>query len=156
MAMLSPEISVTGMRTMDSVVADAQAGTRFSLILLGVFGGIAWVLSGIGLFGIVSAAVHERTSELGIRIALGAMPTTLFTSVVQQGLVLCALGLAVGVPASIGLTRFMSSLLVGIQPSDPAALVSAGVAFLLIAAIASSLPAYRAVNIDPATTLRGE
>jgi putative ABC transport system permease protein len=128
----------------------------FHLILLGVFGGIAWVLSGIGLFGIVSAAVLERTSELGIRIALGAIPTALFASVVQQGLVLCGLGLAVGVSASIMLTRFMSSLLVGIEPTDPAALVSAGLAFLLIAAIASSLPAYKAVNIDPANTLRGE
>jgi predicted permease len=154
MQMLSPEIAVTSMRTMDNVVADAQAGTRFPLILLGVFGGISWVLSGTGLFGIVSAAVHERTSELGIRIALGAMPTALFTSVVQQGLVLCALGLAIGVAASIGLTQFMSSILVGIEPTDPATLVSAGVAFILISAIASSVPAYKAVNIDPVMTLR--
>ncbi|MBV8904745.1 MAG: ABC transporter permease, partial [Acidobacteriia bacterium] len=156
MQMLSPEISVTGMRTMDSIVAEAQAGTRFPLFLLGLFGGIAWVLSGIGLFGIVSAAVHERTSEIGLRIALGAMPAALFASVLRRGLVLCALGLAVGISASIGLTRFMSSLLVGIKPTDPAALVAAGVAFLLISAIASSVPAYRAVNIDPATTLREE
>ncbi len=155
MATLSPEIAVTGMRTMDSAVADAQAGTRFSLFLLGVFGGIAWMLSGIGLFGIISAAVQERTSELGLRSALGATPTTLFASVVQQALVLCALGLAVGVPLSVGLTRFLSSLLVGIEPTDPAALVWAGFAFVLISAIASSIPAYKAVNIDPATTLRG-
>lgn len=154
MAMLSPEIAVTGMRTMDSVVADAQTETRFPLFLLGIFGAIAWMLSGIGLFGIISAAVHERTSEIGIRIALGATPTGLFTSVVQQGLVLCGLGLALGVPASIGLARFMSSLLVGIEPTDPVSLVFASVAFLLISAMASSLPAYKTINIDPATTLR--
>jgi len=154
MAMLSRDIGVTDMRTMDSVVDDARAGARFPLFLLGVFGGIAWTLSGIGLFGIVSTAVYERTPELGIRSALGATPAGLFTSVVRQGLVLCVLGLAVGIPASIGLSRFLSSLLVGIGPSDPASLVSAGIAFLLVSAVAASLPAYRALKIDPAKTLR--
>ena len=96
-----------------------QDGTRFDLLLIGLFATIAALLAAIGLYGVVASAVRQRTAEIGLRIALGAKPSGVVKLVIVQGLTLCAVGIGIGLVASAGLTRVMTSMLVGIQPTDP-------------------------------------
>ncbi|HXN48652.1 MAG TPA: ABC transporter permease [Bryobacteraceae bacterium] len=141
---------------MDSVVVDAQAGTRFSLLLIGVFSAIAALLAAIGLYGVLSTVVRQRTAEIGVRMALGATPSRIFGLVAGQALRLSALGIVVGLLAALQLTRGMTSMLVGVRPTDPATYVSIALVFLFIAAAASWFPARRAAALDPTEALRDE
>src|SRR6202035_5860768 len=94
-------------------------GTRFSLLLIGIFAAIAALLASIGLYGVLATFVRQRTAEIGVRMAFGAAPSSIFRLVVGQGLRLSALGIVLGLAAAIALTRVMSSMLVGVQPTDP-------------------------------------
>jgi putative ABC transport system permease protein len=147
---------LTEMQLMDTLVERAQAGTRFSLLLIGVFAVIAVLLAGVGLYGVLSTVVRQRTAEIGVRMALGAAPASIFKLVVGQGLRLSAAGIALGVAAAFELTRVMTSMLVGVQPADPPTFAAMAVLFLLIATVASWLPARRAAALDPTTALREE
>jgi len=147
---------LTEVQTMDALVERAQAGTRFSLLLIGVFAVIAALLAGVGLYGVLSTVVRQRTAEIGVRMALGAPPTSIFKLVVGQGLRLSALGVAAGVAAALGLTRAMTSMLIGVHPTDPATFSAMAVLFFAIAAVASWLPARRAAGLDPTVALRDE
>ncbi len=155
-AKLNPNLLITEMQPMDTLVERAQAGTRFSLLLIGVFAVIAALLAGVGLYGVLSSVVRQRTAEIGVRMALGATPGTIFKLVVGHGLRLSAAGVAVGLVAAIGLTRVMTSMLVGVKATDPATFVAMAALFLLIAAIASGAPARRAAGLDPTIALREE
>jgi putative ABC transport system permease protein len=155
-ARIDPHLAVAEMQPMEAFVERAQAQTRFALVLIGVFAGIAALLAAVGLYGVLSAAVRQRTAEIGVRMALGAAPSTIFQLMVGQGLRLSAAGIAVGLFAAFGLTRVMISLLVGVAPTDPATFVAMAALFFLIAAIASWLPARRAAALDPTTALREE
>ena len=146
----------TQMEPMDSVVVDAQAGTRFSLLLIGVFAVIAALLAAVGLYGVLSTVVRQRTAEIGVRMALGAAPSRIFRLVAGQALRLSALGIAIGLLAALELTRAMTTMLVDVRPTDPATYVSIGLMFLLIAAAASWIPARRAAALDPTEALREE
>jgi len=137
-------------------VKRAQAGTRFSLLLIGVFAVIAALLAGVGLYGVLSNAVRQRTAEIGVRMALGATPGSVFKLVVGHGLRLSAIGLAAGMVAAFGLTRAMTSMLVGVNATDPATIMAMAGLFLIIAAVASGLPARRAARVDPLVALRYE
>ena len=141
---------------MEALVKRAQAGTRFSLLLIGVFAVIAALLAGVGLYGVLSNAVRQRTAEIGVRMALGATPGSVFKLVVGHGLRLSAIGLAAGMVAAFGLTRAMTSMLVGVKATDPATFTAMAALFLIIAAIASGLPARRAARVDPLVALRHE
>jgi putative ABC transport system permease protein len=141
---------------MDALVWRAQASTRFSMMLIGVFGAIAALLVAVGLYGVLSTAVRQRTSELGVRIALGASAARIVRDVVGQGLCLTAIGIAVGVPAAVAFTRVMTTMLVGVTPTDPPTFASGGVLFFVIAGISSWLPARRAAHVDPVIALRSE
>jgi putative ABC transport system permease protein len=155
-AKVGPHLMLTEMQLMDTLVERAQAGTRFSLLLIGVFAVIAVLLAGVGLYGVLSTVVRQRTAEIGVRMALGAAPASIFKLVVGQGLRLSAAGIALGVAAAFELTRVMTSMLVGVQPADPPTFAAMAVLFLLIATVASWLPARRAAALDPTTALREE
>jgi putative ABC transport system permease protein len=155
-AKFRPNLLVTEMRPMEALVKRAQAGTRFSLLLIGVFAVIAALLAGVGLYGVLSNAVRQRTAEIGVRMALGATPGSVFKLVVGHGLRLSAIGLAAGMVAAFGLTRAMTSMLVGVNATDPATFMAMAGLFLIIAAVASGLPARRAARVDPLVALRYE
>ena len=141
---------------MDTLVERAEAGTRFQLLLIAVFAGIAVILAGVGLFGVLATLVRQRTAEIGVRIALGAAPAGIFQLIVGHGLRLSAAGILAGLTAAAALTRVMSSMLIGVKPTDPATYAVMAAVFFLVAAIASWLPARRAAALDPTVALRGE
>jgi predicted permease len=145
---------VAGMEPAEVLVDHAQAGTRFSLLLIGVFAVIAALLAGVGLYGVLSTVVRQRTAEIGVRMALGAQPARIFKLVVGQGLRLTAVGIGAGLLAAFLLTRLMTTMLVGVKATDPTTFGSMVVLFFLIAGLASWLPARRAANLDPNTALR--
>jgi predicted permease len=150
------DLPVYRVATMERMVADSLAQRRFSMFLLGVFAFIALVLAVVGLYGVMSYGVAQRTHEIGLRMALGAQAGDILKMVVGQGLVLVAVGLAAGLLGALALTRAMSSLLYGVSSTDP--LTYAGIALLLatVALIASYIPARRATKVDPMVALRYE
>lgn len=143
-------------RTMDELVAAARAPARFTLLLLLVFAGVAAVLAVVGIYGVISHAVTERTHEIGVRMALGADASDVLKLVVGQGLILTLIGIAIGLIASLVVTRVMTGLLYGVTATDAVTFVS--VPFLLtgVALAASFVPARRAMSVDPMTALRHE
>lgn len=150
------ETFINQLQTMDSLVTGAQAQTRFSLLLIGVFSTIAALLAGVGLYGVLATLVRQRTAEIGVRMALGAAPSRIFRLMVGKGLYLSVIGIAIGLLAAFALTRVLASMLVEVKPTDPLTFVSVAALFLLIAVIASWLPALRAASLDPTTALRND
>ena len=153
---LDPRLVITDMKPAQVLVDEAQAGTRFSLVLIGAFALIAGLLTAVGLYGVLSTAVRQRTAEIGVRMTLGAEPTKIFQLVVGQGFRLTAVGIAAGLLAAFALTRLMTAMLVGVKATDPVTFVSMALLFLLIGLIASWLPARRAAALDPVLALREE
>ncbi len=153
---LDPHLLIAELQPMDVLVEKAQAGTRFSLLLIGTFAMIAALLAAVGLYGVLATVVRQRTAEIGVRVALGAAPLRIFGLVVGGGMQLSGAGIAIGVLAALGLTRWMSSMLVGVKPADPLTFAAMTVVFLVIAALASWLPARRAAALQPTAALREE
>jgi len=151
---VDPHLLVTEMETAESVVNRAQAGTRFSLLLISVFAVVAVALAGIGLYGVLSTVVRQRTSEIGVRMALGAVRGDIVRLIVLQGLRLSGIGIVVGLIAAVALGRVITAMLVGVRPTDPSTFAAVTVVFLAIAALASWLPARRASALDPTKALR--
>src|SRR5207244_2381673 len=153
---IDKDLPVYGMQTMSQHLARASSRTRFSAVLLGVFAALALGLAGVGVYGVVAYSVAARTREIGIRMALGASRSDVLKLIVGDGLLLCVAGLAVGVPLGLVSTRVLSSFLYSTKPSDPMAF--AGVSLLLtgVAALASYVPARRALRVDPLVALRYE
>jgi putative ABC transport system permease protein len=153
---LGKETFINQMQPMDSLVTKAQAQTRFSLLLIGVFSTIAALLAGVGLYGVLATSVRQRTAEIGVRMALGAAPSRIFRLMVGKGLFLSVIGIAIGLFVSFLVTRLLASMLVEVKPTDPVTFASVAVLFLVIAFLASWLPAVRAAGLDPTTALRNE
>ncbi len=149
-----PQLLVGDVQSMDTVVVKAQSATRFSLLLLGVLASIAALLAAVGLYGVLSTLVRQRTSEIGVRMALGAAPKNIFKLIVNHGLRLTLAGIVAGFAAAFVLTRVMTSMLVEVKPTDPITFVSVAALFFAIAAIACWLPARRAAGLDPTVALR--
>jgi len=151
-----PKIPVRRVQTLEEVVSAAVAPARWSTTLLGVFACVALVIAGLGVFGVLSFIVTQRTRELGIRIALGASSTSVQRLVVGRGMLLVSVGLVVGLIGAFALTRFMSTLLYGVTPTDPVTFAGVAGVLLAAAAVASYLPARRATRVDPIIALRAE
>lgn len=155
-AKLGKQLVVNELQPMDVWVAQSESGTRFSLLLIGVFAVIAALLAGVGLYGVLATVVRQRTAEIGVRMALGAAPGNIFQLVVGQGMRLSMVGIAIGLAAAFWLTRVMTSMLVGVKPTDPATFIGIAALFVVIAAFSSWLPAQRAAGLDPTRALREE
>jgi putative ABC transport system permease protein len=151
---LDPQLLVTKFETAESVVHESQAGTRFSLLLISVFAAIAALLAGVGLYGVMSTSVRQRTSEIGVRMAMGAERSDILRLIVLQGLRLSAVGVGIGLIGSLLLGRVISALLVGVKPTDVGTFTAMTVGFLAMSALASWLPARRASILDPVRALR--
>jgi ABC-type antimicrobial peptide transport system permease subunit len=137
-------------------VAEALAQDRFQAILFGVFGGVAVLLAGVGIYGVMAYAVSLRTREFGLRVALGAHAVQLQGMVVRRGLRLAAIGIVLGISAGVALTGRLRELLFEIQPTDPATFIAVPLALLVIAVAACYLPARRATRVNPIVALRHE
>jgi len=124
--------------------------------LLGGFAGTAALLAAIGLYSVIAVGVTRRTRELGIRIALGAQPQNVLRLAMQRGLVLLGTGLVVGLPVTMALDRLMAGLLYGITPTDPVTLIAATLLLAVVGMVSTSLPAWRATQIDPVVALQAE
>jgi putative ABC transport system permease protein len=153
---VAPEIPVSEIRTMDQVVDDSAASRRSTMALLAAFAGLAMALALVGIYGVMSWSVANRTREIGIRLALGASSRQVVAEVLRHGIFLSSLGLAVGLFSALALRRVVASLLYAVSPSDP--LVYGGVAALMffVALAACYLPARRASRVDPLIALRWE
>jgi predicted permease len=147
---------LTNIQTMDSVVSHAQTGTRFSMLLIAAFAAIAALLAGVGLYGVLSTVVRQRTAEIGVRMALGAAPTGIFSLMIAYGLRLSAVGIGAGLLAALMLTQVMTSMLVGTKATDPVTFAAMAALFFGISVLATWIPARRAAGLDPATALRQE
>jgi putative ABC transport system permease protein len=150
---IDPRIPVSGVRTMDDVVAASIAQPRFAMALLGLFGVLALLLSAVGIFGIVAQLVAARSHEFGIRAALGASPRNLVLLSMRGGLVQTLVGLVTGIAAALVLTRAMQGLLEGVTPTDPLTFVTVVMVTGAVALVATLGPARRASRVDPMTTL---
>lgn len=155
-AKVDRQVVVSKMQPMEALVDQDQAGTRLSLLLIGIFALIAVLLASVGLYGVLATVVRQRTAEIGVRMAVGATPASIFKLVVSQGLYLSAVGVAIGLLAALGLTRVMTSMLVGVKATDPSTFAAMTVLFLLVSAVASWAPAARAAGLDVNTALRDE
>ncbi len=150
----SGEHVMYGTDTMDSIISSSLAARRFSMILLGVFAALAVGLSSIGLYGVVSYVVGQRTREIGVRIALGAQRKDIFGPVLGQGLRMALVGVVIGLAAAFGLTRLLSDMLFGISATDPLTFLVVSIILVMVAVAASYLPARRATLVDPIVALR--
>jgi putative ABC transport system permease protein len=153
---LDRDVPMSRIRTLDALVAESMGQRRLSMVLLGVFAGLALLLASLGIYGVMSYSVAQRSRDLGVRMALGAARGSVLALVMRQGIVLAAAGIGVGLVGAFALTRLISSQLYSVRPTDPATF--AGVALLLggIAVLATFIPALRATRVDPVVALREE
>src|SRR5260221_10175015 len=153
---LDPTAPVSDFRSMEQVMDNSTGQRRFSTILLSVFAGVALALAVIGIYGIMSWSVAQRTQEIGIRMAVGADARGIFQLILGRGLRLAIAGLAIGLAATLALTRVLTTMLFEISPHDPWILASASLLMLAVTMAACYLPARRATRVDPIATLRTE
>ncbi|RPJ75637.1 MAG: FtsX-like permease family protein, partial [Acidobacteria bacterium] len=149
-------LPVTDVRPMDQVVSLSTSRQKFNMWLMTVFGSAALLLAAIGIYGLMAYSVEQRTQELGIRLALGAPVGRVRRMVVLQGMALALVGLVIGVAASFGLGRLMTTFLYGVTAKDPLVFTAVPVLLAVVALIAVWLPARRASRIDPIIALRAE
>jgi ABC-type antimicrobial peptide transport system permease subunit len=153
---VDPDQPISDVRTMEEILGREVAPRRLQMTLLAGFAGLALLLASLGIYGVISYAVSQRTPEIGIRMALGARPRDVLGMVVGGGLRLAALGVGIGLAAALALTRVMASLLYGVSATDPLTFVSIPLLLLAVALAASYLPARRALRVDPVAALRSE
>jgi putative ABC transport system permease protein len=149
-------LPVSNVSTLDAVVAKSISQQRFYTLLLTIFAAIALVLAAVGIFGVLSYAVSQRTREIGIRMALGAQGRSVVGLVVRQAMLLVAAGVGAGLVLGLSLSRIMTKMLFGITPTDPATFVVVAALLAAVALLASYLPAWRATRVDPIVALRSE
>jgi predicted permease len=155
-AEIDPSKPAGNLQTVEQNLRDQVSGQRVYMLLLTVFGAIAAVLAAVGIYGVMAYAVTQRTREIGIRMALGATSSRVMTLVVKQALILVFIGLILGIGGAIGLTRFLANELYGVTATDPATFIEVSLGLVVVAVLASLIPARRAVSVDPTVALRHE
>jgi putative ABC transport system permease protein len=150
------QLPITKVQTMTNVAAASFDARRFNMLLLTLFAGLALVLAAVGVYGVMSYAVTQRTHEIGIRMALGAQVGNVMKLVMKGGLLIATVGVAIGLAAAFALTRLMSSLLFAVEPTDKTTFAGVSSCLLLIALAACYIPARRATKVDPLQALRYE
>jgi ABC-type antimicrobial peptide transport system permease subunit len=153
---IDSDLPIARVRTMEQVYRESMARSSFTLVMLAVAGGMALLLGIVGIYGVISYSVSQRTREMGIRIALGAPQIALKGMVVRHGMLLAAIGVAIGLGSAAALTRILASLLFEISPVDPLTYSAVSAVLLTAAAVASYVPAHRASNVNPVVALRAE
>jgi ABC-type antimicrobial peptide transport system permease subunit len=143
-------------KSLGEVVGDSMAARRFTMILLGVFAGLALLLSSIGIYGVISYVVGQRTNEIGIRIALGAQQRDVLRLMLGEGMKMALIGVAVGIAVALGLTHLMVNILFGVSATDPLTFLLVATLLVLVALTACWIPARRATRVDPLVALRYE
>jgi putative ABC transport system permease protein len=154
--LLDPNQPVSDVRTMNQIMAEWVSRSRFNTLLLGLFAGLATVLSAVGIFGVMNYSVALRTRELGLRLAIGAQPRQVLLLVLKQGLLLTIFGLVIGLAAAFALTRLLSGLLFGVEAIDVGTFTMISLLLVIVSLLACYLPARRAMRIDPLQALRYE
>jgi putative ABC transport system permease protein len=145
---------VSDISSMEEVVSESVSRQRFSMLLLGIFAGLALLLAAVGIYGVMSYSVAQRTREIGIRMALGAQRSDVLKMTVGQGVRLVSIGVVTGLAAAFILTRVMSSLLFGVSATDPTTFITISLVLMSVAVLASYVPALRATKVDPMFALR--
>jgi putative ABC transport system permease protein len=153
---LDAGLAVGELRPMTQVVAESAATDRFMAALLTVFSGMALLLAAVGIFGVISYGVVQRRREIGVRLAVGASRSDVIRLIVSGAMRLASAGLLIGMVAALGLTRLIRSLLYGVAPTDPVTFLAAAAVLLVVALLASMLPAWRAARTPPAMVLNSE
>jgi putative ABC transport system permease protein len=148
--------AISDVRTVDQIRDQSMGGRRLVSVLLGTFSTVALVLAGLGIYGVISYNVAQRTREMGIRAALGATERSLLRLILDRGVRLTVTGIVIGIAGAIGLTRLLASLLFGVGARDPLTMISVGLILAGVAITASYLPARRATRVDPVVALRYE
>jgi putative ABC transport system permease protein len=155
-AAVDPDLSLFNIKRLDQVISDSIVGIAYVAVMMGVLGIIALVLGAVGVYGVMSYAVSERTNEFGIRMAMGATAKDIQRLVLGKGALLTAVGMGIGLPIAFVLANALSSLLFGVKVADPIAFIVIPLVLAAVATLASYLPARRAVRVDPITALRYE
>src|SRR5262249_27961582 len=155
-ARLDKDIALFNIRTMEEVAGLSMAQTRFATTLLGVFAIVALLIASVGVYGVMSYTVNQRTNEFGIRMALGAERRDVLRMVLRQAFQLSALAAVLGTAAALLMTNWLSAMLFERRPSDPANLIAVAVLLMIVAMAASLIPARRATRVDPMVALRYE
>ena len=153
---VGPQQTLYNVRTAEIVLAESIARPRFNMLLITIFAVVALLLATVGVYGVISYTVSQRTQEIGIRMALGARPRDVLKMVVGQGLLLALIGVGAGLIASFAVMRLLVSLLYGVRPTDFTTFASVSAVLMLVVAIASYIPARRATKVDPLVALRYE
>jgi len=153
---VDPEVPVYDIKTMSEVLDGSLSGRRFNMALSAIFAAVALALAVVGIYGVMSYSVTQRTHEIGVRMALGARQIDVLLMVVGQGGGLALAGVALGLMASMAMTRFLSSLLFGVSATDPVTLAAVSALLATVALVASWIPARRATRVDPMVALRHE
>ena len=150
------DVPIYNVRTMDQMVAESVAQRRFNMLLMTYFAVIAAILAAVGLYGLISYSVSQRAHEIGIRMALGASQTNILKLILGYGLKLALIGIVIGVVGAYALTRVMKTLLFNVSTTDPVTFIGMAVLLLVIAVLASLIPARRAMKVHPMVALRYE
>ena len=150
------QLPISKVRTMEDVIAESTARQNFNMLLLTIFAATALLLAAIGIYGLMSYSVQQRTQEIGIRMALGAGSQDMLRLVIRQGLLLAGIGVVIGLGVAFALTRVLSSLLFGVKATDPMAFGVVVFTLAAVAGLATFIPARRATRIDPVIALRYE
>jgi putative ABC transport system permease protein len=153
---MNPDLPLYSIKTMDDLVDESVAPRRFALALIGLFAGLALLVASIGIYGVISYSVTERTQEFGLRMALGAMRGDVLQMVLWRGLRMVAIGIAVGTLGALAVTRVLASYLFGVTGHDPVTFAAVAGISIAVAVAACAIPALKATRVDPMVALRYE